>query len=100
MAKRIVAKIGSYEKNGETKGRYQEIGVILSNDNGEYGLLDISMDLAGIARLQEMNGIGKGDRVIFSIFTDEPRRDSGQRDSGYDQGGRPSDYLDSDRIPF
>ena len=40
MTKRIMAKVGEYEKDGKTKGNYVEIGVILSNENGEYALID------------------------------------------------------------
>ena len=98
MAKRIVAKVGSYEKNGETKNRYQEIGVILENSNGEYVLLDPTVDLAGVMMLQRIAS-GKGEKVICSIFTDEPRTNSPQSNEGYGAGGQPSRDLD-DEIPF
>ena len=48
MAKRIVAKTGEYQKDGQTKGEYTKLGVMLSNDNGEYMLLDPSVSLAGV----------------------------------------------------
>jgi len=96
MTKKIVAKIGSYEKNGETKNRYQEIGVILENSNGEYVLLDPTVDLAGVMMLQRIAS-GKGEKVICSIFTDEPRGQSGSQ-SGHD-APRASGNLD-DEIPF
>lgn len=73
--KRIAAKTGTYQKDGETKGEYAKIGVILSNDNGEYILFDPTVNMAGIAFKQRVNGIAKdgSDSVIASIFTDEPK---------------------------
>ena len=43
--KKITAKIGEYQKNGETKGRYVDLGVIRQGNNGEYMLLNPSVSL-------------------------------------------------------
>jgi hypothetical protein len=68
MSKKITAKTGTYQKDGETKNRYQDIGVILSNDNGEYILLDPGVSLAGIlAKQNTMNGESRSN-VMCSIF--------------------------------
>ena len=94
MSKRIVAKVGEYEKDGETKGRYQNIGVILSNDNGEYVLLDPVVNLAGVLIQQRLlNPQKAGEKVLASVFTDEPRQNSqpAQQQSSEDF---------SDPIPF
>jgi len=74
MAKRIVVKVGSYTNaQGETKGEYVKVGVILQNDNGEFILLDPAINHAGLLLKQQINGIAKNgsDSVIASIFTDE-----------------------------
>jgi len=74
MAKRIVVKTGSYTNaQGEQKGEYVKVGVILQNDNGEFILLDPSINMAGLLLKQQINGIAKNgsDSVIASIFTDE-----------------------------
>ncbi|MFT6835113.1 MAG: hypothetical protein ACJA0H_001147, partial [Francisellaceae bacterium] len=42
MAKRISAKIEEYQKDGQTKGKYVDIGVIMQNANGEYMMLNPS----------------------------------------------------------
>lgn len=72
MAKRLVAKVDEYEKDGQTKGKYVEVGVILSNENGEYALLDPSVNLAGVLQKQNMLGRKKQhqprDMVAASIF--------------------------------
>ena len=48
MAKRIVAKTGSFtNQQNEVKGEYAKLGVMLNNDNGEYILMDPCVNLAG-----------------------------------------------------
>ena len=78
--KRLMAKVGTYEKNGETKGEYVRIGVIMSNDNGEYALLDPTVNLAGVLTKQNMmnHELGKktGKSVMCSVFTDQQNNTS------------------------
>lgn len=80
MAKRIMAKTGEYQNSqGETKGNWTEIGVILSNENGEYALIDPTVNLAGVLMKQRVMNHGKqvkskGDMVMCSIFTDEQKQ--------------------------
>jgi len=78
MNKKISAKIGEYtNQNGEVKGRYANIGVILSNDNGEFMLLDPTVNTAGVLQLQNQMDIKQGkepsDRIMCGIFTDQPK---------------------------
>ena len=75
MAKRIVAKTGEYQKDGQTKGEYTKIGVMLNYDNGEYMLLDPSVSLAGVlikqnALAAKTNGQQR-DMLMVSIFDDD-----------------------------
>ena len=75
MAKRIVAKTGEYQKDGQTKGEYTKLGVMLNNDNGEYMLLDPSVSLAGVlikqnALAAKTNGQQR-DMLMVSIFDDD-----------------------------
>ena len=78
MAKKLVAKVGEYEKDGQTKCRYVNLGVILSNDKGEYALLDPTVNLAGVLQQQNMmnHAAGRkvGDRVMVSVFDDDNRQ--------------------------
>jgi len=112
MTKRLMAKVGEYEKDGQTKGRYAEIGVILSNDKGEYALINPSVSLSGALTMQnamnEKAGRRTGDRLMVSIFSDD-RQGGGSRDAGsgeysqepaggYGAGGSAND-LDDD-LPF
>lgn len=58
---------GTYQKDGQTKKRYQTVGVVLEGDSGPMILLDRHFSPAGID--------GKDGRIIISMF---PARD-GQR---------------------
>ncbi len=96
MAKRLVVKTGTYtDREGAEKGRYVDVGVILSNDNGEFALLNPGVNLAGLMLQQRVAGIGKrdSDMVMASIF-DNDRQQSGQqgqqRTQGQQQAQRPA----------
>ena len=76
MAKKLSAKIGEYSKDGVTKGRYVNIGVVMqSNDGGEYMLLDPTVSLAGV--MQQQNTLAHQkceqirDRIMVSIFEEQ-----------------------------
>lgn len=98
MAKRLAAKTGEYEKNGEVKGEYIRLGVILDGDNGEFALLDPTVDLAGTLmkqnRYNHSKGKKVGDMLMVSVFSDDkPKQESGKTSS------QPSSDFDDD-IPF
>jgi hypothetical protein len=103
MTKRLVAKIDTYQKDGQEKGKYIEIGVILSNDNGEYALINPEVNLAGVLLKQRVNlpnkGKGKGDMIICSIFDNDRNQQGGQQQSQAGQGDNFDDF-DKDPIPF
>ena len=55
MAKRIVARVGEYtDREGKVKGEYVEVGVILESANGEFALLDPTVNMAGVLSKQNM----------------------------------------------
>lgn len=109
MRKRLVAKVGEYQdREGNTKGRYTEIGVILSNENGEYAILDPAVNLAGVLTQQNMMNHGKGqkprDKVMVSIFDADRQQGGGggygNQQQGGAQGGAPAGGGFDDEIPF
>jgi hypothetical protein len=75
MAKRISAKIEEYQKDGQTKGKYVDIGVIMQNANGEYMMLNPSVDLAGVLLMQNVLAVNSGKEargnVMCSIFDND-----------------------------
>jgi len=58
----LAVKTGTYQKDGETKNRYQNIGAIIEGNHGPYMLLERTFNPAGVA--------GQDDRssVIISLF--------------------------------
>jgi len=96
MAKDIVVGVEKYTKDGQEKTKYLKIGVILSNANGEYALLDPTVNLAGVMLKQRlMNPQKAGSSVIASIF-DNDNRQGGQQNQ---QAAPPASEFDDD-IPF
>ncbi len=58
----IVAKVGTYEKNRETKGRYENVGVVMDGDNGKFIIMKRTFNPAGVPNEQNR------DTVILSLF--------------------------------
>lgn len=90
MTKRLVAKVGTYEKNGETKGEYVKIGALLNGNNGEYLLLDPTINLAGVLAKQNVMALNEGkiqrDSVMCSLFEDDNNQQQGQQQQAPQQG--------------
>ena len=72
MTKRLSVKIGEYEKEGKMVGEYQEVGVILQGDDGEYVLLRPEVSLAGLLAKQNIMALNKGvnqrDMITCGIY--------------------------------
>jgi len=67
MAKKydLAVKVGTYEKDGETKNRYQNVGVVMEGERGPYILLERWFNPAGVPNPDDRSN------VIVSMF--EPR---------------------------
>ena len=65
----ICIKNGTYEKGGETKNRYVNVGAIMENDNGMYVLLDPTINLAAFDREGKTS-------VIASVFKKDQKQES------------------------
>jgi len=61
----IAVKVGEYEKNGETKSKYENIGVMLKGEHGPYILLKRTFNPAGVPNPNNR------DTVLISLF--EPK---------------------------
>jgi hypothetical protein len=92
--RRICAKVDTYEKDGQTKGKYVEVGVILSGEKGDYILLDPTVSLSGLlVRQRLMDPKKAGKTIICSIFESEQKQKPQTQQAG------PPDEFD-DEIPF
>lgn len=61
--KDLAVKTGSYTVNGETKGRYKNVGSMMKSDDGSYFLLlDKTFNPAGVP------GDPDRDNILISVF--------------------------------
>lgn len=100
----LAVKTGSYTVNGETKGRYKNVGSLMQSDDGsKFILLDTTFNPAGVPNPDNR------DNVLISIF-EMKESEGGQRSGGgatprNNEGPRQaaqtrqSDVADDD-IPF
>jgi len=76
MAKKydLVVKVGEYtDGQGQTKGRFKNIGVVMESDKGPYILLDRTFNPAGVG------GNEGRESIIVSMY--EPRQEGQQQPS-------------------
>jgi len=90
MKKTISAVIGEYQKDGQTKAEWADVGVILTSANGkEYMLLNAEVSLAGILAKQNVLAQNKGEQhranVMCSI--NEEQSNQQQNNNQNQQGG-------------
>ena len=98
----IVAKVGEYtdRNTGETKGRFENVGALMQNDDGSgsyFIMLKRTFNPAGIP------GQDTRESVLLSCYEPKPREGQPASQSyasatGRDAAGAPAD-LD-DEIPF
>lgn len=85
----IAVKTGSYTNaQGEEKGRYENVGAVMSGDNGPFLIMKRTFNPAGVP-----NPDGR-DTVILSLF--EPREEG---DSKPAQGSRGQGSAPPQRAP-
>ena len=73
MAKKydLVVKVGEYtDGQGQTKGRFKNVGVVMDGQNGPYILLDRTFNPAGVG------GNDGRESIIVSMY--EPKQDGDQ----------------------
>lgn len=61
----LCVKVGTYEKDGEAKNKYLNIGVILEGEKGMFMLLEKSFNPAGI--------ISEKSTVLVSMFSKDKK---------------------------
>lgn len=68
----LVVKTGEYtDRDGNTKARFKNVGIVMEGQNGPYILLDRTFNPAGVP------GQDNRESIIVSMY--EPRDEGGQR---------------------
>lgn len=82
MAKKydLAVKVGTYEKDGNTKNKYQNVGVIMeTHDGGQFMMIDPKFNFAAVERGTDNNGNLRA-LVMVSMF--EPKDKPLSKSSG------------------
>jgi hypothetical protein len=89
----LVVKVGEYtDGQGQTKGRFKNVGVMMDGDKGPYILLDRTFNPAGVG------GNEGRESIIVSLY--EPKDNAGQQALAAKSGGYKASDLDGDDVPF
>ena len=88
----IVAKVGTYTQNGETKGRFMNVGVMMEKDGRPYILLNRTFNPAGI------NNLDGRDTVLLSLY--EPKNEANAHSQAKGNGFAPEAVELDDSIPY
>ena len=92
MAKKLAVANGQYQKDGQTKTRWVNIGVILEKEGKEFCLIDPTINFAAFPREQ-----GK-DMVMVGVFQDDNQQNNNQwqqqqnNQQGYGQPQQQNNY--------
>ena len=91
----LAVKTGSYtDRDGNTKGRYKNVGSLMESDDGsKFILLDTTFNPAGVPNPDNR------DNVLISIF-ELKDSDGGQRQAPARQAPPPVNDLDDSSVPF
>jgi hypothetical protein len=93
MAKKydLVVKVGEYtDGQGQTKGRFKHVGVMMDGDKGPYILLDRTFNPAGVG------GNEGRESILISLY--EPKTEGGQQPSPFSQN-HPQHQPQQQRAP-
>lgn len=99
----VAVKTGEYtDAQGQTKGRYENVGAIMKGDNGSFLMLKKTFNPAGVPDLSGRNS----DSVLCSLFAPNNNQQGGQQaqpaqQSQQQQQTAPSQQqAQPDGIPF
>ncbi len=82
----IVATVGTYQKNGETKSKFKNVGAVMEKDGKQFILMDRIFNPAGLP--------GDKESVLLSLYAAK------EKDSDYNQGLQQKNNDLQDEILF
>ena len=82
----IVATVGTYQKNGEIKNRFKNVGVVMEKDGKPFILLDRIFNPAGLPNPQSK------DTILLSLY--EPKDKGSDYNSGLQAKDNALNNLD------
>ena len=83
----LAVKTGEYQdRDGNTKGRYENIGAIMENDNGQFMMIKRTFSPAGVPTDR--------DNILVSMFDPKPRDNHQGNGQQGNQGGYVGGYDD------
>lgn len=90
VVKELKVKTGEYtNRDGESKGRYLQIGVIMDGGDRQFMLLEKTFNPAGVE--------GKDGKIVVSMFDPQPK----EKRQGYiDDSGKVQTQPIDDEIPW
>jgi hypothetical protein len=96
-SKKIVARVGSYEKDGQTKGVFRTIGYEYTDDNGQrYLRIDRTFNPAGITPKNPTD-----DSITLSLYELDDDRQAKPAQQTQQRASAPSaSTAEHDDIPF
>lgn len=88
----LAVKVGEYQKDGETKSKYENIGLVMQKDDGgKFLMIKRTFNPAGVP---DFSGKG-GENILISMF--ETKQDGGQQSAPQRSAPPPAESED---IPF
>lgn len=80
----LAVKTGSYQKDGETKNRYKNIGAVFQGDDGPFIMLDATFNPAGVPRKEG------SDSIMVSCFAPRDNQGNGGGNGGGQRQAAPA----------
>jgi len=88
----LTVKIGTYQKDGETKNRYMNIGSVMKGEHGPFIIMDRTFNPAGVSNPENRESL------IVSMFKVKPKEDQGYQQAS--SPDLPQPFQADSQIPF
>jgi hypothetical protein len=90
----LAVKTGSYQKDGETKNRYENIGSIMENDKGQFMILNRTFNPAGVPNPDNKSSI------VISMFSPQTAQNGSSKVQDSFNGSKVDNPFNDSDVPF